>query len=203
MATRSTALRVERARVLAARYPHAKEALDFYGRLIDFAGDRQELKRVIQKHGPELLRQTAREDKEPALGFIERVMSRQNPPAREAPHSNRCPRCGQMPQCAVLRPEGHGSAYSLLCSLCLEEWSFPRAQCAWCGNEGELAFYAAEMFPHIQTQTCDGCQRYLHVIDLGKDGEACPDVDEIAALPLDVWAADSGYEKITPNLIGI
>ena len=65
------------------------------------------------------------------------------------------------------------------------------------------AFYSLELFPHIQTQTCDACQRYLHVIDLVKDTGACPDVDEIAALPLDVWAADSGYEKITPNLIGI
>ena len=171
--------------------------------MIGFAGDRGELKRLIQKHGPALLRQTAREDKEPALGFIERVMLRQNPPAREAPHSNRCPQCGQKPQCAVLYPEGHGSAYRLMCNSCLEEWSFPRAQCASCGGEGELAFYSLELFPHIHTQTCDACQRYLHVIDLVKDAGACPDVDEIAALPLDVWAVDSGYEKITPNLIGI
>ena len=204
MVSRTTTVRAERARTLAARYPHAKEALDFYGQLIGFADDREELKRVILKHGPSLLRQTAREGREPALGFMERVMLRQNPPQRQAPHSNRCPQCGQKPQCAVLVPEGHGSAYLLMCSLCLAEWRFPRAQCAWCGGEGELAYYAnEEMFPHIQTQTCDACQRYLHVIDLGKDVAACPDVDEIAALPLDVWAVDSGYEKITPNLIGI
>lgn len=201
--SRKTTLRSARARALAGRYPHAKEALDFYGQLIGFEGDRTELKRVILKHGPELLRQAAREGKEPALGFIERVMLRQNPPAREAPHSNRCPNCGQKPQCAVLRPEEHGSAYQLMCSLCLHEWRFPREQCAWCGGVDELECYGSELFPHIQTQTCDACQRYLHVIDVGKDAEACPDVDEIAALPLDVWAADNGYEKITPNLIGI
>ena len=205
MVSRTTTLREARARVLTGRYPHAKEALDFYRRLIGFEGSREDLKRIIAKHGPELLRQTAREEKEPALGFIERVLLRQNPPQREAPHSNRCPTCGQKPQCAVLYPEGHGSAYRLMCSLCLAEWNFPRAQCAWCGGEGEgeLAYYSLEIFPHIQTQTCDSCQRYLHVIDIGKDAEACPDVDEIAALPLDVWAVDSGFEKINPNLIGI
>jgi FdhE protein len=203
MVSPTAAVRYERARALAARFPHAREALDFYSQLIGFEGDRDELKRIIQKHGPALLRQTAREEKEPALGFIERVMQRQNPPEREAPHSNRCPRCGQKPQCAVLRPEGHGSACQLMCSLCLTEWPFPRAQCASCGGEDELAYYSLEIFPHIQTQTCDACQRYLHMIDLGKDAAACPDVDEIAALPLDVWAVDSGYEKITPNLIGI
>ena len=203
MASRTTALRSARARALADRYPHAKEALDFYGQLIGFNGPREDLKRIIAQHGPALLRQTAREEKEPAVGFMERVMLRQNPPEREAPHSNRCPHCGQKPQCAVLHAEGHGSAYHLMCGLCLHEWRFPRAQCVCCGGEGELAYYSLELFPHIQTQTCDACQRYLHVIDLTKDAEACPDVDEIAALPLDVWAIDSGYEKIAPNLIGI
>lgn len=196
-------LRAERARALAARYPHAREALDFYRHLIEFEGDRAALTRLIIRHGPQLLREAAREEREPAAGFIERVLLRQHPPAREAPHSNRCPSCGQMPQCAVLRPEGHGSAYSLTCSLCLAEWRFPRSQCAFCGVEGQLAFQSVELFPHIQTQTCDGCRRYLHVIDIGQEPAACPDVDEIAALPLDVWALDNGYEKITPNLIGI
>jgi formate dehydrogenase maturation protein FdhE len=194
----SSERRVERARALAARYPHAREALAFYAHLIGFDGDRDELKRIIQRHGPALLRQTVREGKEPALSFIERVMLRQHPPAREAPHSNRCPRCGQKPQCAVLHP-----AYQLMCSLCLTEWPFRQAQCAWCGGEGELARHSLDLFPHIYTQTCDACQRYLHVIDLEEDSGACPDVDEIAALPLDVWAVDGGYEKITPNLIGI
>lgn len=203
MVSTTAALRAGRARELAARYPHAREALEFYAHLIQFEGDRDALRKLIVKHGPVLLRETAREYREPALAFIERVMLRQDPPAREAPHSNRCPRCGQPPQCAVLRPEGHGTAYSLMCSLCLAEWSFPRAQCAFCGNEGELAFQSIELFAHVQTQTCDGCRHYVHVIDLAKDPAACPDVDEIAALPLDVWALDSGYEKITANLIGI
>jgi formate dehydrogenase maturation protein FdhE len=33
--------------------------------------------------------------------------------------------------------------------------------------------------------------------------EAIPEVDEIEALSLDVWAREKGYEKIFPNLVGI
>lgn len=56
---------------------------------------------------------------------------------------------------------------------------------------------------HLQTQTCDTCQRYLHHIDLSKELAAVPDVDEIAALPLDVWALERGFQKLHPNLVGI
>ena len=56
---------------------------------------------------------------------------------------------------------------------------------------------------HLQTQVCDTCQRYLNQVDLSKELQAVPDVDEIAALPLDVWALERGYQKLHPNLVGI
>lgn len=34
-------------------------------------------------------------------------------------------------------------------------------------------------------------------------GRAVPIVDEVAALPLDLWAVDQGYHKIEMNLVGI
>jgi FdhE protein len=200
---KSRIARAERANHLAGRYPHAKEALDFYRHLIEFQGDREALRALVMRHGPALLREAAGGDKEPALTFFERVLLRQSPPAREAPHSNRCPCCGQPPQAGVLHVEGHGTALHLMCSLCLAEWPFPRSLCPFCGVEGKLACYGVDLLPHIQTQTCDSCRRYLHMINLEKAPEACPDVDEIAALPLDVWALENGYEKIHPNLIGI
>jgi formate dehydrogenase maturation protein FdhE len=36
-----------------------------------------------------------------------------------------------------------------------------------------------------------------------KDGLAVPIVDELAAVSLDLWAADNGYQKLTPNLAGV
>ena len=43
----------------------------------------------------------------------------------------------------------------------------------------------------------------MHHVDLGKEIQAVADVDEVAALPLDVWALERGYQKLQPNLVGI
>ncbi|MEZ5404168.1 MAG: formate dehydrogenase accessory protein FdhE [Bryobacteraceae bacterium] len=202
MASRDQELRLGRARLLAGRYPHAAEALQFYSHLVSFDGDAGALRRLVMRHGPQLLRDAAAANREPALGFYDRVLMRLHPPPAEAPHSNRCPRCGQPPQAGVLHPEGHGATFHLLCSLCLEQWRFPRAQCPRCGEE-KLSYHTADSMPHVHVQMCEACGCYLHVVDLEKDPAAQPDVDEIAALALDVWAIDQGYEKIHPNLIGI
>jgi FdhE protein len=52
-------------------------------------------------------------------------------------------------------------------------------------------------------RSCESCRRYLHVVRVDADPEAIPEVDEMAALSLDVWARDQGFEKIFPNLAGI
>ena len=44
--------------------------------------------------------------------------------------------------------------------------------------------------------------RYLIEVDLARDARAVPEVDELAALPLDLYAADQGLTKVTPNLMG-
>jgi len=45
-------------------------------------------------------------------------------------------------------------------------------------------------------QACGTCRQYIHFIDFGRDSTAVPEVDEMAALPLDVWARERGYRKI-------
>jgi formate dehydrogenase maturation protein FdhE len=42
----------------------------------------------------------------------------------------------------------------------------------------------------------------LLTFDLRRETRAVPVVDEIAALPLDLFARDQGLTKITPNLMG-
>jgi FdhE protein len=129
--------------------------------------------------------------------------------AYEAPERNedrrRCPRCGSGPQLGCLRPEGDGARLSLVCSLCLEEWDFPRGACAACDNADEksIGYYQSEEIAQMRTMSCDVCLRYLHLADFGKDPAIVPDVDEIAALPLDVWAAERGLRKIRLNLAGM
>lgn len=115
-----------------------------------------------------------------------------------------CPLCGARPLLGVLRPEGDGGKRFLLCSFCSREWEFRRILCYTCGEEAEnkLPVYVAEQFPHIRVETCDTCKFYLRTIDLTKDGHAIPLVDDLAAIPLSLWAHEHGYSRLQPNLLG-
>ena len=115
-----------------------------------------------------------------------------------------CPVCGGKPQLGVLRPEGEGGKRSLVCSGCATEWDFRRILCPNCAEEehAKLPRFSAEQFPHVCVGACETCKRYLKTVDLTVNGLAIPLVDEIAAAPLDLWAAQNGYQKIELNLVG-
>ncbi len=115
-----------------------------------------------------------------------------------------CPLCGARPLSGVLRVEGDGGKRFLLCSFCLQEWEFRRILCPTCGEEAEtkLPVYIAEQLPHIRVEACDTCKFYLPTVDLTKDGHAIPLVDDLAAVPLSLWAHEKGYSRLQPNLLG-
>ena len=115
-----------------------------------------------------------------------------------------CPLCGGKPIVGVLRPEGDGAKKSLVCMLCAHEWTFRRIYCPACGEEREpqMAFYSAPEIAHVRVDVCDTCHTYLKSIDLTKMGLAVPVVDELATIPLDLWAREHGYEKLQINLLG-
>jgi len=116
-----------------------------------------------------------------------------------------CPLCSGKPQVGVLRPLGDGAKRSLICSLCATEWDFRRIVCPACGEEevDKLPVYVAEELKHVRVEACDTCRHYIKTIDLTKDGLAVPVVDELAAIPLSLWAAENRYDKLSPNLLGI
>lgn len=115
-----------------------------------------------------------------------------------------CPSCGARPLLGVLRPEGDGGKRFLLCSFCLKEWEFRRIFCSTCAEvtESKLPVYVAEQFPYIRVEACETCKFYLRTIDLTKDGNAVPLVDDLAAIPLSLWAEEHGYSRAQPNLLG-
>jgi FdhE protein len=115
-----------------------------------------------------------------------------------------CPLCGAQPLLGVLRPEGDGGKRFLVCAFCSHEWEFRRILCPTCGEEAEnkLPVYVAEQLPHIRVEACDTCKFYLRSIDLTKDGNAVPLVDDLAAIPLTLWAHEHGYFRLQPNLLG-
>jgi FdhE protein len=152
--------------------------------------------------------------------------------ADPAPRDDRrCPGCGGLPQLsfrsAADDPLVSGHRY-LLCARCGQSWSYSASSCAYCGESsgsrrtiyaerrdepvirGGTAGHAARhdtpadapTFPHASIDACESCKRYLIDIDVARDRQAVPEADELAALPLDLFAAERGLFKITPNLMG-
>ena len=114
-----------------------------------------------------------------------------------------CPFCGRKPAFGVLRQQGDGGSRSLVCSFCMAEWQFRRILCAGCGEEdhSKLPVFTADGLAHVRVECCDTCRSYLKTVDLTKNGLAIPVIDEIAAIPLDLWAQGRGYRKLQVNVM--
>jgi formate dehydrogenase maturation protein FdhE len=168
-------------------------------------GDRAAMVRTWLAGGeqPGTDRFLARASASPVLETAPRLASR-----GETIDSRHCPNCGGPPQLSYfgLSEEALVTApRRLLCSRCGGSWSYARMVCAGCGNEdaAKLPIFADhERFPSLRVDACDVCRSYLITIDQPKDRDAVPVVDELVALPLDLYARERGYRKITPNLMG-
>ena len=114
-----------------------------------------------------------------------------------------CPACGSHPVAAALREEGHGARRSLVCALCFAEWDYLRIQCPACKENrfDALPVYTADTSANARIDACDSCRTYIKTIDLTKDGLAVPAVDDLATLPLDLWAREREYRRLYPNLL--
>jgi FdhE protein len=222
--------RIERAAELESEYPAAAEVLRFYQEIAKFQSESEPLSQksgflesrmpaliaLVGRIGPPALVEAANrpgvESHEPAVAFFTRVLL-QVQKGYAAAHShismgitrNTCPFCNERPVAAVLRPEGEGGKRGLVCSLCFTEWEFRRLLCPNCGEEDhrKLPVYTASEFPYIRIETCDSCRRYIKSVDLTINGRAIPEVDELAAIPLDLWAVEKDYTKLTPNIFGL
>lgn len=127
------------------------------------------------------------------------------PYAASLPDNLDCPWCAQAPQLGCLRPQADGLAFELVCALCLRHRPFPRTRCPGCNSSSEsaIASFTAKEFPHMRLLACENCKGYILIVDLERDTAAIPEVDELAALPLDLWAVENGYHKLQPNIAGV
>jgi FdhE protein len=126
-----------------------------------------------------------------------------------------CPFCGRKPLLAILSDDPsisapiaggmEGGRRFLMCGDCLTLWHFPRIACPSCleSDPHKLPYYIAEEYPNLRVDSCETCKHYLKTIDMMKDRRLIPPVDELAAIPLDLWAVEQGYIKIQQNLAGI
>jgi Protein involved in formate dehydrogenase formation len=151
---------------------------------------------------------------------------------RDHRHCPNCGGPPQLSYFAVAGEDLAAGGRFLVCARCHGSWGYARMTCPGCGEDsssrlpifneegtasgergsvvrglqgrlgghGNLAHKA--VFPHIRIEGCDTCRRYLLNIDLAADPAAVPVVDELAAIPLDLYAREQGFSKITPNLMG-
>lgn len=218
---------MERARELAAESPVLPELLEFYGQIARFQSSLAE--GAAPANLEELLALIRRTVPEPDVrakhaggswndrlrgadrmhAFFVRVVLQANGGSAAggpaSPGPSRCPRCAEKPVAAVLRPEGEGAERFLLCSLCFTEWRHYPNLCPNCEepDRGKLRIYTTAEFPHIHLELCGTCRVYLKAIDLTINGRAVPEVDELASVVLDLWAAEQGYTKLQSNLFGM
>jgi formate dehydrogenase maturation protein FdhE len=137
--------------------------------------------------------------------FAERVALAASWTAAAPSAPSTCAICTGTPVVAMLREQEHGSKRSLVCGFCLSEWAAPRIVCLVCGEskfESLPVFRAAE-FDAVRIDVCEVCSSYVKTIDLTRDGDASPIVDDLATMPLDLWARDKGYRRIRANLLGV
>jgi formate dehydrogenase accessory protein FdhE len=187
----------------AARQLSAQEIAAWTSCLAHFwrvAGRRRHLAEEMQGDSAETLKEfILRSFLQPQVEFLAEGM----PPPSVDGRPRHCPRCDSVPLLGVLRPEGDGGKRCLVCSFCFCEWEFRRILCPACGEEAEnkLPIYVAEQLSHIRIEACDTCKSYLRTIDLTKNGRAIPIVDDLAAIPLSLWAEERGYTRLQPNLL--
>lgn len=124
---------------------------------------------------------------------------------RTTAHSaeQRCPCCGDRPVVGLLREQGHGAGRLLVCGRCATEWPAPRMVCPSCAaiDVQALPVSRSDVWPAIRIESCEHCRHYLKSIDLTVDGAAVAIVDDLASLPLDLWAAERGLARARANLL--
>jgi FdhE protein len=151
---------------------------------------------------------------------------------RDKRHCPACGGPPQLSYFAIATEDLAAGGRFLLCARCHGTWGYARMTCPGCGEDSSsrLPIFSEEgtssgergsvvrglqgrlesngatehqvVFPHIRIQACESCKHYLLNIDLAADPAAVPEVDELSALPLDLYAREQGFSKIIPNLMG-
>jgi FdhE protein len=143
--------------------------------------------------------------------YVEILAELRIAPARlHRPHH--CPFCGGAPWIASRRSEvggggAEGAQRRLGCGLCGGDWPVGRILCPACGEADplKLPVFASQSGAHdaVRIEACETCRRYVKSLDLTLDARLIPEVDDLASLAMDLWAAEEGFTRLEPGLAGI
>ena len=138
--------------------------------------------------------------------YVETLRAANRAPSR-VHRQGHCPFCGGSPFVAARREgsEQEGARRMLVCSLCGGEWLLGRIVCPSCFEEDprKLPIFQSDRYPAVRIETCDTCHRYVKSIDLSLDARPIPEVDDVASISMDLWAAEEGYTRIHPGWAGV
>ena len=106
--------------------------------------------------------------------------------------------------CCASSPGRWQGSVSFLCALLAGMGLSSRALCClWGARRRESFLLRLIEFPAVPNAGFEACRSYLLTIDTTKEPSAIPDIDELVALPLGLWAQEEGYLRIQPSLIGL
>lgn len=110
-----------------------------------------------------------------------------------------CPFCGYMPDFSKI-VESKDNLRKLHCSLCEDEWEFPRLKCHACENSDQetLGFYEFEDNPDYRVYYCDKCKNYIKSVRIPKLNEESGydlTVEDIATGFLDSTMISKNYNR--------
>ncbi|HEX2987738.1 MAG TPA: formate dehydrogenase accessory protein FdhE [Chloroflexota bacterium] len=112
-----------------------------------------------------------------------------------------CPICGSDPGLAEL--QGKERAPHLRCTNCGADWPYPRVKCAFCGNDEPQSLHIFSLSgeeERRQVQACDRCHGYIkRIATFDPTPVEMLQVEDLAALHLDIMAADKGFRRGTVN----
>lgn len=106
-----------------------------------------------------------------------------------------CPICGSAPGFAELKGEDVTSLRYLYCSFCGFMWQFRRVGCPFCGciDHNQLRTLFPEEDARCFVDVCEQCRRYIKTVDNRTHFGLIPQIEIMAASPLDLVARDRGY----------
>jgi FdhE protein len=105
-----------------------------------------------------------------------------------------CPICGSEPDMAYLDKTGKRNIH---CSLCGDEWSYPRLRCPFCGNQDQqkLGYFRSEQEEGFRVDFCRSCSRYLKTVDRRVFEKPAPmELEFLSTVHLDVLADQQGFK---------